>query len=144
MAKYGCPRMFIAILRQFHNGMLARIQDNGETSAAFRVSNRVKQGCVLALTLVSLMFSATLTDAFRELNRSIGIRYKYDESLFNLRKPQGRAKVSTDTISVFLFADHCALNASSEVDRQHSVDKFSDARNKFGLTICTMTTEAML
>ena len=112
MAKYSCPRMFIAIIRQFHNGMLARVQDNGETSAAFRVSNRVKQGCVLALTLVSLMFSAMLTDAFRELNRGIGIRYRY-ESLFNLRRPQGRAKVSTDTISVFLFADHCALTPVS-------------------------------
>ena len=32
MAKYGCPRKFIAIVRQLHDGMLARVQDNGETS----------------------------------------------------------------------------------------------------------------
>lgn len=86
MAKYGCPRKFIAMIRQFHGGMLARVQDNGETSAAFPVSNGVKQGCVLALTLVGLVFSAMLTDAFRELNGDIGTRFRYDESLFNLRR----------------------------------------------------------
>ena len=111
MAKYGWPRKFIAMIRQFHDGMLARAQDNGETSAAFAVSNGVKQGCELALTLVSLMFSAMLTDAFKELNGGIGMRYRYDESLFNLRRPQARIKVSTDNINVFLFANHCALNA---------------------------------
>ena len=86
MAKYGQPRKFIAMIRQFHDGMLARVQDNGETSAAFPVSNVVKQGCVLALTLVSLLFSAILTDAFKELNGGAGMRYKYHESLFNLRR----------------------------------------------------------
>ena len=144
MAKYGCPRKLIAMIRQFHDGMLTRVQDNGKTSAASQVSNGVKQSCVLALSLVSPMFSAMLTDAFRELNGGIGIRHRYDESLFNLRRPQRRTKVSTDTICVFLFADHCALNTASEADKQHSVDKFSDACNKFGLTICTMTTEVML
>ena len=94
MAKYGWPRKFIAMIRQFHDGMLARVQDKGETSA---VSNGVKQGCVLALTMGSLTFSTMLTDAVRELNGGIGIRYRYDESLFNRRRPQARTKVSTDT-----------------------------------------------
>ena len=94
MAKYGWPRKFIAMIRQFHDGMLARVQDKEETSA---VSNGVKQGCVLALTIGSLTFSTMLTDAVRELNGGIGIRYRYDESLFNRRRPQARTKVSTDT-----------------------------------------------
>ena len=95
MAKYGWPRKFIAMISQFHDGMLARVQDRGETSA---VSNGVKQGCVLALTLVNLI-SAMLT----ELNGGIGMRYRYDESLFIFRRPQARTKVLTDTINVFLF-----------------------------------------
>ena len=65
------------MIRQFHDGMLARVQDNGETSAAFPVSNGVKHGCVLALNLVSLMFSAMLTDAFKELNGGMSMRYRY-------------------------------------------------------------------
>ena len=143
MAKYGCPRKFIAIVRQFHDGMLARVQDNGEASEPFSVTNGVKQGCVLAPTLFSLMFSAMLTDASSDSNVGIGIRYRYDGSLLNLRRLQAKTKVSTDTISDFLFADYCALNASSEADMQPSVDKFSDACDNFGLTISTKKTEVM-
>ena len=64
MAKFGCPAKFIAMVRQFHDGMLARVQNDGEFSDPFPVTNGVKQGCVLASTLFSMMFSAMLTDAF--------------------------------------------------------------------------------
>ena len=30
MARFGCPAKFIAMVRQFHNGMLARVQTDGE------------------------------------------------------------------------------------------------------------------
>lgn len=116
MAKYGCPSKFISIVRQLHNGILARVQDNGENSDPFHVSNGVKQGCVLAPTLFSLMFSAMLNDAFRDADVGIGIRYRTDGSLFNLRRLQAKTKVSTDTINDLLFADDCALNAVSEND----------------------------
>lgn len=39
MAKFECPEKVITIVRQFHDGMLARVQDNGETSEPFPVSN---------------------------------------------------------------------------------------------------------
>lgn len=143
MAKYGCPRKFIAIVRQLHDGMLARVQDYGETSDPFPVANGVKQGCVLAPTLFSLMFSAMLTDAFKDADVGIGIKYRTDGSVFNLRRLQAKTKVSTDTINDLLFADDCALNAATEADMQHSVAKFSDACDNFGLTISTKKTEVM-
>ena len=64
MEKFDCSAKFIAMMRQFHDDMLARIQNDGEFSDPFPVTNRVKQGCVLASTLCSMMFSAILTDAF--------------------------------------------------------------------------------
>ena len=64
MAKFGCSTKFIAMVRQFHDGMLARVQNDGEFSDPFPVINGVKQGCVLAPNLFSMMFSAMLTDAF--------------------------------------------------------------------------------
>lgn len=143
MAKYGCPRKFIAITRQFHDGMLARVLDSGETSDPFEVTNGVKQGCVLAPTLFSLMFSAMLTDAFRDADVGIGIRYRFDGSIFNLRRLKAKSKVTTDTINDFLFADDCALNATSEADMQRSADIFSEACDNFGLTISTKKTEVM-
>ena len=56
MAKFGCPAKFIATVRQFHDGMLARVQNDGEFSDPFPVTNGVKQGCVLAPTMFSRCF----------------------------------------------------------------------------------------
>ena len=42
MAKFGCPAKFIAMVRQFHDGMLARVQNDGEFSDPFHVTNGVK------------------------------------------------------------------------------------------------------
>ncbi|KXJ12923.1 hypothetical protein AC249_AIPGENE19873 [Exaiptasia diaphana] len=78
-----------------------------------------------------------LTDAFRDAEVGIGIKYRTDGSIFNLRRLQVKTKVSTDTINDFLFADECALNAAAEASMQHIVDKLSDACNNFGLTIST-------
>ena len=65
MAKFGCPSRLIAMVPQFHDGMQAHVQNDGEFSKPFEVTNRVKQGCVLAPTLFSMMFSAMLMYAFR-------------------------------------------------------------------------------
>ena len=67
MAKFGCPPRYIAMVRQFHDGMQASVQNNGEYSEPFPVTNGVKQGCVMAPTLFSMMFSAMLTDAFQDV-----------------------------------------------------------------------------
>ena len=43
------------MMRQFHDGMLARVQNDGEFSDPFPVTNGVKQSCVLASTLFSMI-----------------------------------------------------------------------------------------
>lgn len=58
MSKFGCPQKFINMVRLFHEGMEARVKDDGEFSKPFPVTNGVKQGCVLAPTLFSMLFSA--------------------------------------------------------------------------------------
>ncbi|BHF72569.1 hypothetical protein SprV_0401563600 [Sparganum proliferum] len=70
MQKFGCPERFIPVVRQLHDGMMARVTDNGAVSEAFAVTNGVKQGCVLAPTLFSLMFSVMLMDAYLQDGRS--------------------------------------------------------------------------
>ena len=73
--------------------MKAKVLDNGELSDAFPVSNGVKQGCVLAPTLFSMVFSAMLTDAFRDCNPGFSIRHSTDGKLFNPCRLQSFAKV---------------------------------------------------
>ena len=143
MGKYGCPGKFIAIVRQFHDGMMARVLDDGEPSDAFPVTNGVKQGCVLAPTLFSMMFSAMLTDAFRNCGLGINIKYRTDGKLFNLRRLQAITKVKETVLRDLLFADDCAINASDEQDMQAMIDSFSSACDNYGLTISTKKTEVM-
>ena len=64
IAKFNCTPRFIAMVQQFHCGMQAVVQNDGEDSEPFRVTNGVKLGCVIAPTLFSMKFSALLTVAF--------------------------------------------------------------------------------
>ena len=43
MATFYCPAKFIAMVRQFHDGVLVRVQNYGEFSDPFPVTNGVKQ-----------------------------------------------------------------------------------------------------
>ncbi len=71
MSKFGCPDKFILMVRQFHDGMMAGVLDVGEFSEAFSVTNGVKQGCMCAPTLFS-MITAMLSDRYQSINQ-IGI-----------------------------------------------------------------------
>ena len=143
MRKFGCPRKFTVIVRQFHDGMSARVLDDGELSEAFPVTNGVKQGCVLAPTLFSMMFSAMLTEAFRNCDHGININYRSDGGLFNLRRLQARTKVNQSVVNSLLFADDCALNTNDRGEMQELMDNFSSSCDNFGLTINTKKTEIL-
>ena len=73
-SKFGCPDRFVKIIKQFHDGMMARVLDDGNASDPFPVTNGVKHGCLLTTTLFRPIFSAMLTDAFRETSPGIPIR----------------------------------------------------------------------
>nr|VZI31972.1 unnamed protein product [Spirometra erinaceieuropaei] len=159
MQKFGCPERFTQMVRQLHDGMMARVTDNGAVSEAFAVTNGVKQGCVLAPTLFSRMFSAMLMDAYRDERPGIRIAYRTDGHLLNRRRMNFQSRVSTATVHELLFADDCgvstatvhellfaddcALNTTSEVEMQRSMDLFSAACENFGLVINTQKTVVM-
>ena len=95
------------MVRQFHDGMLAR----GQYAEQISVTTGGKQGCVLpAVTLFSIMFSAMLTNAFLYYDDDFPIRYCFDGKLFNLRMLQAKSKVQTGVQDELLYADDIAKN----------------------------------
>nr|VZI15089.1 unnamed protein product [Spirometra erinaceieuropaei] len=123
------------MMRQLHDGMMARVMHNGTVSEAFSMTNGVKQGCVLPPTLFNLMFSAMLTDAYCDERPGICIPYRTDGQLLNRRRIHFQSRVFTTTVYKLLFADDCALNFTSEGEMQRSMDLFAIACNNFCLII---------
>ena len=124
MAKFGCAARFIAMLQQFQDGMLPRVQNDDEHSEPLPVTNGVKQGCVLTPTLFSMMFSDMLTDVFRDHDAGFPIRYYFDGKLLNLRRLQSKSKVQTDVLYEIPYADDMAKNAKTEKKMQAAMDQF--------------------
>ncbi|BHF78411.1 hypothetical protein SprV_0602152400 [Sparganum proliferum] len=143
MQKFGCPERFTQMVRQLHDGMMARVTDNGAVSEAFAVTNGVKQGCVLAPTHFSLMSSAMLMDAYHDERPGIRIAYRTDGHLLNQRRMHFQSRVSTTTVHELLFANDYALITTSEEEMQRSMDLFSAACENFGLVINTQKTVVM-
>ncbi|VDM06124.1 unnamed protein product [Schistocephalus solidus] len=126
MQKFGCPDRFTHMVCHLHDRMMARDTDNGTVSEAFAVTNGVKQGCVLALTLFSLMSSVLLMDVFHDEQPGICIAYGTDGHLLNSRRMQASTHVSTTTVHDLLF---------TEEDLQRSMDLFAAGCADFGLTL---------
>ena len=107
------------------------------------MTNGAKQGCVLSLTLFSMMFSAMLSDACQDGDNGIRIRYRFDGKLFNLRRLQAKSKVQTEVLDVFLFADDMAKCAPTEEKMQKCVEQVSDSCDSYDLTISIKRSEVV-
>ncbi len=143
LRKFGCPETFTILIRSFHDGMTARVQESGVLSEPFPVTNGTKQGCVLAPTLFAIVFSALLLEAFRDMDKGVYLQFRTDGGLFNLRRLKARTKVMEMLIRDLLFADDCALVAHTLEDIQSMMDCFAAAARRFGLTISIKKTESM-
>ena len=64
LPKIGCPPCLLNIIRSFHEEMKGTVVFDGSTSDPFDIQSRVKQGCVLMLTLFQIFFAVMLKDAF--------------------------------------------------------------------------------
>ena len=143
LAHFGCPSNFINIVSQLHKGQQGQMKHNGSLSDSFPISNSVRKGWVLAPTLFFILFSIMLHGAKEDLPDGIFIRFRKDDSLFNLRRLLARTKTIEELIIELRFADDSALLAHTEETLQHIINRFSDAAKTFGLTISLKKTELL-
>ena len=84
LARFGVPQNMISVIRQFHDGMRACV-DNRMCSRWFAVEQGLRQGCVLAPLLFNIFFAAVTNVA--------STRFKADkvimDTLVHLRKKRG-------------------------------------------------------
>ena len=143
LSKLGCPTKFVNLIRQLHDDVTGQVLSGCEAAEPFNISNGVKQGCVLAHVLFNLFFTCVLNHAIGDLEQGVYLRYRLDDSLFDLRRLIAKTKIAKKTVLEALFVDDCALMAHRESDLQINVNKFAEATRLFGLTISLGKTEAL-
>ena len=145
LERAGCPKLFVKLIRSFHEDMNATVREGNDRSPAFDVTSGTKQGCVLAPTLFSIFFSLMLHVAFKDTTDGADIKSRFDRGVCNTNGSHFNAptKVTLSTIRDLLFADDCALVACSLEALQRLCDCFATAARRFGLTISIKKTEAL-
>ena len=141
LAWYGCPQKFIQIIRLFHVHMTGQVLSNSSESYPFKISNGMKQGCILAPVLFNLFFSCVLNYAVQGLDEGVYICYCFDGSIFNLCWLTAKSKTLTNLIQAALFGSDCTLMAQWPSDLQTMLKRFWDALKLFDLTISLKKTE---
>ena len=127
LRKFGSPPTFIAIQQQFHTGMCAQIVMTGPQSSNFPVDVGVKQGCVLAPIIFNLLLVATTLVSLRDPQSCdfVGIEYRLDGGLFNLRRLKAKTKTSSAMIYALQYADDAAFPCLTADGLQRSLDVMS-------------------
>ena len=143
LQRYGCPQIFLEIIKQFHEGMRATVVVGGKESEPFDVTNGVRQGCVLAPALFSLFLTAVLRTAALEAAEGVSLVSRSTGKLFNLARLRARTKTLHVCVRELLYADDAALVAMSMEDLQQMVHQFSNAAALYGLQINTNKTEVL-
>ena len=123
--------------------MLGRVNIDGEFSEPFSVTNGVRQGCIAGPILFNLFYAAMLSEATRDLQCGVFIRFRTTGKLFNLSRLRASTKVFEQILHELLYADDCALEAHSLQDIQLITNKFAEAARKYGLVINIKKTEVM-
>ncbi|BHF69913.1 hypothetical protein SprV_0301296000 [Sparganum proliferum] len=79
--------------------MMARVKDNGVISEVFAVINGVEQSCVLAPTLLDLIFTSMLMEDYSGELPGIRIAYKTNGPLISGRHMQAPTRPKSTTCS---------------------------------------------
>ena len=111
LPKIGCPPKLLSIIRSFYEDMKGTVVFDGSTSAAFNIRSGVKQGCVLAPTLLGLFFAVLLKHAFGPAAAGIYLRTRTDGKLINLSRLRAKTKVQLRYLRGFLVADNASATA---------------------------------
>jgi len=143
LSRFGCPPLFVALVRELHEGMKARVSVAGTLSDAFSVTGGLRQGCVLAPTLFSLYLAAMLYELPAD-TPGIDMRYRLDGGLFNQARLKAHTKTSMQRITELQYADDNATPASSPEDLQLLADIFSSAYQRFGMEVNTDKTKVLI
>ena len=114
----GCPDRFVALIRALHDGMVGQVSHQKNISEEFPITNRLKQGCVLAPTLFAMYLAAMLQEIPEMDNTGIEIKYRFDGGLFNLSRLRSQKLSKVTRITELQYAEDKASPAHTPEEMQ--------------------------
>ncbi|CAM4560398.1 unnamed protein product [Lepidochelys olivacea] len=99
LAKIGCPDKYVNVLQLLHDNMKATVlSSTGSQSEPFKVQTGVKQGCVIAPTMLVVFVTIILYLVAGKFTAGIEITYRMDRKLFRLSRLKAKSNISTTSI----------------------------------------------
>ena len=148
LARFGIPEKMLTVIRQFHEGMRARVRtDDGEHSEWFDVTQGLRQGCVLSPLLFNVFFAAVI--------HAVLIRFSEDpdilRDLVHLEEDLGADGVREDPLARvrraiwgMLYADDAGVVSKSAEGLAKMMTVIVTVFEAAGLTVSEKKTETML
>ena len=117
----------------------------GSQSSSFSVEVGVKQGCVIAPIIFNMLLLGITLVFHHDLQSSfcVGIEYRLDGGLFNLRRLQAKTKTYSAMTSALQYADDAAFPSLTADGLQRSLDVMSETFLRAGLIINATKTEIL-
>ena len=117
MRRLDIPPTFVSVCRSFHTNNYARVRYNGELTEPFSMRTGVRQRRVLAPLLFNLFTAALTMLVDRKMTvGGIGMRYRTDGGLFNLRRLRAlykNPKTPSNNCKKFLMYTHARIRVDS-------------------------------
>ncbi|CAB1118616.1 unnamed protein product [Ectocarpus sp. CCAP 1310/34] len=144
-ARAGIPEEMIAVIRQFYDGMQARVRmDDGELSEWFEVTQGLGRGCVLFPLLFIICFAAPLEVVlvrFSEDEVTLGdLVYLEEEAGTRAMTPLERVRKA---VWGMLYADDAEFVSRSAEGLARMMTSIGEI-GSFGLTVSEKKTEILL
>lgn len=73
LKQIGCPPKFVQMVIRLRKNQHGQIRLSGDPSEPFSISNGVKQDCVHAPILLSILFSMVLEQTTKDLDKEGGV-----------------------------------------------------------------------
>ena len=147
LKQLGVPPKMLAVIRQFHDGMRARVRmDDGTCSDWFDVGQGLRQGCNLAPLLFNLFFAAMLMVALDEFSKDEEVMADMVKVKRMVTEGKGKNAKLVEAVKPIwgmLYADDAGIVSQSPGSLEKMMSIIVRAAGRFGLLVSEPKTEIM-
>ena len=152
LRRFGIPPKMLAVIRNFHDGMRARVRmDSGLLSDWFEVLQGLRQGCNLAPLLFNLFFAAMLmvcVDEFKADTKVMEDMVMIGKAVPARKKKGKGGKTGTVVVDAkalwgMLYADDAGIVSRSPESLEKMMTVIVHVAGLFGLMVSEPKTEIM-